>query len=96
MAFTTSPEAAITLIRDRAKPKPAFRFDAARWVGQGAVFVHEGPEVFPGRGDDPKRVLRPDALPGDGTDDLPMIHAKHRVKAAAHAIATRQISGGLG
>ena len=47
MAFTTSPEAAITLIRDRAKPKPAFRFDAARWVGQGAVFVHEGPEVFP-------------------------------------------------
>jgi hypothetical protein len=61
-----------------------------------AVLVHEGPEVFAGRGDDPKRVLRPDAMPGDGPDDLPMVHAKHRVKAAAHAIATRQISGGLG
>jgi hypothetical protein len=35
------------LIRDRATPSPALRFDAGRWVGQGAVLVHEGPEVFP-------------------------------------------------
>jgi hypothetical protein len=42
-----SIEAAIPLIRDRAKPKPAPRFDACRWGGQGAVLVHEGPEVFP-------------------------------------------------
>jgi hypothetical protein len=28
------------------KPEPALRSDAGRWVGQGAVLVHEGPEVF--------------------------------------------------
>jgi hypothetical protein len=45
VCFTASLEAAIPLIRHRAKPKPALRFDTGRWVGQWAVLVHERPEV---------------------------------------------------
>jgi hypothetical protein len=45
--FTASLESAVTLICDGTKPEPALRFDTGRWVGQGAVLIHEGPEVFP-------------------------------------------------
>jgi hypothetical protein len=38
-------ESTITLIGDRTKPEPALRFDTGRWVGQGAVLIHEGPEL---------------------------------------------------
>jgi hypothetical protein len=47
VGFTARLEAAITLIRDRANPQPALRFDASRWVGQGTILVHEGPEILP-------------------------------------------------
>lgn len=50
IGFVASPEAPKTLICDRAKPKPAFGSDAGRWIGQGAVFIHEGPEVLPDAG----------------------------------------------
>jgi hypothetical protein len=46
IAFASRLEAAITFIPDRAEPEPALRLDARRWVGQGAVPVHEGPEVL--------------------------------------------------